>query len=123
MRARLIGNTNDAPSTRRTAPPRTYPRSDRASARGLLRSCVPCPCWSSSPPSRLRWRGPTLVGILLIAFRRELADWMKQRPMRLKVGPVEAEWPRVRSSVELDLEQAGVPPTLASGTGGLLHES
>jgi hypothetical protein len=34
MRARLIGNTNDAPSTRRTTPPRTYPRGDRAGSRG-----------------------------------------------------------------------------------------
>src|SRR5215475_4296739 len=71
--------------------------------------------------SALAW--PTLGVILLIVFRREPADWMKQRPMRLRVGPAEAEWPRVRSSVEPDLEQAGVPPTLGSGTRGLLHES
>jgi len=70
--------------------------------------------------SALVW--PILVGLAVVLFQRELRLWLAERPTKMKVGPVEAEWPRVLSHVERDLEQAGVPPPTELAVAGQLSD-
>jgi hypothetical protein len=61
--------------------------------------------------SALAW--PITVVAALVFLRRPLERWMRERPSRIKAGPVEVEWDSVISKVQADLDQPGVPDPAA----------
>lgn len=56
----------------------------------------------------LAW--PVAAAIVFLAFRRRLFEWLKERPQRLKAGPIELEWDKAIARIEVDLDGVGAAP-------------
>jgi hypothetical protein len=61
--------------------------------------------------SALAW--PITALAALVFLRRPLERWMRERPSRIKAGPVELQWDSLVSKVQADLDQPGVPDPAA----------
>jgi hypothetical protein len=61
--------------------------------------------------SALAW--PITALAALVFLRRPLERWIRERPSRIKAGPVELQWDSLVSKVQADLDQPGVPDPAA----------
>jgi hypothetical protein len=61
--------------------------------------------------SALAW--PITALVALVFLRRPLERWLRERPSRIKAGPVELQWDSLISKVQADLDQPGIPDPTA----------
>jgi hypothetical protein len=61
--------------------------------------------------SALAW--PVVALAALVVLRRPLERWLRERPTRIKAGPVELQWDSLISKAQADLDQPGVPDPAA----------
>ena len=52
--------------------------------------------------SALAW--PVVVVVAVVVFGADVRKWLKERPTRVKLGPIEAEWSRQLAIAEANLE-------------------